>query len=138
MSYSLALKNGDLVQSGSSLKIVSGIEKLKQDLSLWLGERFGIDRFHPNLGSTLQNFIGDVISSSTQSRIESEVLRVLNNYQAVQYRGLKERPQLYSPSELLYSIDSVNVSLSYDTVSVKIQLRNAEAESATLTVSQSL
>ena len=138
MSYSLALKNGDLVMSGNSLQIVYGVEKLKQDIALWLGERFAIDRFHPTMGSTLQNFIGDIINNSTKSRIESEVLRVLSNYQAVQYRGLKENPQKYSLAEILYSIDAVDVSLSYDTVNVKIKLRNAEFNSTTLSVTQNV
>ena len=68
----------------------------------------------------------------------AEVLRVLQNYQAVQHRGLSENPQLYSLSELLYSIDDINVVLSYDTVLVTIKIRNAESTQASLVIAQSL
>ena len=46
MSYSLAVRNGDLVKRGSNLDVVWGIDKLKQDLQCWVTERFGGDRFH--------------------------------------------------------------------------------------------
>lgn len=137
-SYSLAVANGDLVQKGSGLSIVHGVEKLKQDLELWMTEQFGIDRFHPTMGSTLQDHIGGVINATTQSEVQSEVLRVLQNYQAVQHRGLQENPQLYSLSELLYSIDDIQVVLSYDTVLVTIKIRNAESTQASLVIAQSL
>jgi phage baseplate assembly protein W len=71
MSYSLAVRGGDLVPEGSSLAIVWGIDKLKQDLQLWVTERYGNDRFHPGLGSILQDYIGSVISPRTQAEIEA-------------------------------------------------------------------
>ena len=46
------------------------------------------------MGSILQDFIGDIVSGSTRAEIHAEVLRVLQNYQAVQLRRLKESPQL--------------------------------------------
>lgn len=137
-SYSLAVADGDLVRKGSSLALVNGIQKLKQDLQLWLTEQFAIDRFHPTMGSTLQDHIGGMITAVTQADIESEVLRVLQNYQAVQYRGLQQNPQLYSLSEILFSIDDVQVVLSFDTVLVNIQIRNAESTPASLSVAQSV
>lgn len=137
-SYSFAIAHGDLVQKGSGLAIIAGIGKLKQDLELWLTEQFGIDRFHPSLGSTLQDHIGGVINSNTQADIESEVLRVLQNYQAIQHRGLSENPQLYSLSEILYYIDDIQVALSFDTVLVTIKIRNAESTQASLVIAQSV
>jgi len=136
VGYSLAIANGDLVQQGSSLAIVWGVDKLKQDLSLWMTERFGGDRFHPAMGSILQDMIGDIIRASTQNRIENEVARVLDNFQRVQFRALKENPQLFSLSELLFSIDKIDVRISYDTVRVMVQVRTAANDQASITFTQ--
>jgi phage baseplate assembly protein W len=136
VTYSLAIANGDLVRTGNSMAIVYGSEKLKQDLCLWVTERYGIDRFHPKLGSVLPDFIGSLITDNTRSKIQSEVLRILQNYQSVQLQGLKAAPQRYSYSELLYSIDAINVAISYDTVSATVSVRNADNAQATIAVSQ--
>lgn len=122
MTFSLALKGGDLVQLGSVLGIVSGSDKLQQDMSLWLTERLGVDRFHPRYGSILPNFIGGVVNLSTQVAVQSEVDRVLGNYQAVQQQAFKANPQLFSYTELLNDLVGVDVGVNYDTVSVAISV----------------
>lgn len=137
MTYSLAIANGDLVRSGNSMAIVYGSDKLKQDLCLWVTERYGTDRFHPKLGSVLPDFIGSLITDNTRTQIESEILRILQNYQAVQLQGMKAAPQRYSYSELLYSIDAINVAISYDTVSATVSVSNADRTPATIAVTQS-
>lgn len=137
MTYSLAIANGDLVRSGNSLSIVYGTSKLKQDLCLWVTERYGIDRFHPKMGSVLPDYIGSLITDGTRSQIQSEMLRILQNYQSVQLQGLKQAPHRYSYSELLYSIDAINVAISYDTVSATVSVRNADNAPAMIAVSQS-
>lgn len=138
MSYSLKISDGDLVAQGNQLQLVFGVDKLKQDVNLWLLERFAGDRFHLMMGSILQDFIGDIMSGSTRAEIHAEVLRVLQNYQAVQLRRLKESPQLLSTSELLVSIDDIATAVSYDTVSVAIKLRNGSDTAATIRISTSL
>lgn len=138
MSYSFRIANGDLVAIGDRLDLVFGVDKLKQDIDLWLRERYGGDRFHPSMGSVLQEFIGDIVSPSTRADVHAEVLRVLQNYQAVQLRRLKENPQLLSTSELLVSIDDIIVAISYDTVNVAIKLRNGSDQSTTIRVAASL
>lgn len=122
MTFSLALVNGDLVQQGSTLQIVSGSAKLQQDMSLWLTERLGVDRFHPNYGSVLPNFIGGVIGQGTQAAVQSEVDRVLGNYQAVQMQSFNSSPQLFSFDELLSDITNIAVGVNYDTVSVGVSV----------------
>lgn len=136
MSFSLAIRNGDLVQQGSQLGIVYGTEKLKQDLTLWMAERYGIDRFHPSMGSNFQNYIGGVIGYTTQAMIYSEAERVLDNYQKIQFQGLRQAPQLYSLSELLWSINEINVGVGYDTVSVAIGVSNGLHQPTNLSISQ--
>jgi hypothetical protein len=137
MSYSLAVLNGDLVQEGDSMNLVWGIDKLNQDLYLWIMERYGGDRFHVTMGSILQEFIGGVVSSSVRAEVQSELFRVLQNYQAVQLRGIKENPQNYSTSELLVAVDDIAATISYDTVNVTLKLRNGSGETATITLATS-
>jgi phage baseplate assembly protein W len=120
MSYSLLLENGDLVMRGTSFGIVYGVDKLTQDLTVWLTESFGSDIMHPEMGSLLDSWIGTIITAATKADIQSEVLRVLHNYQSVQVRGIKTRPQKYSLSEILYNIDDIKVTTDFDAVSVVI------------------
>jgi len=137
VSFSLAIVNGDLVQKGSVMDLVYGVDKLNQDLYLHLMEGFGGDRFHVNMGSILQEFIGGVVSDSTRAEVQSEVLRVLQNYQALQMRKIKEDPQSMSASELLVSVDDIRASVSYDTVTVTMKLRNGLGESTSIKLATS-
>ena len=136
MSYSLAVRNGDLVKRGSNLDVVWGIDKLKQDLQCWVTERFVGDRFHPLMGSILQDYIGTIISPRTQAEIEDEVMRVMDNYQRVQMYGFKTNPRLYSMEELLESVNDISVSVSFDTISVFVDVCSAARTNTTITVSQ--
>lgn len=134
MSYSLAIANGDLVQSGSRLGLVYGVDKLKQDVTCWLTERYGGDRFHVNMGSILQEFIGGVVSSATKAEIHAEVFRVLQNYQSVQLKRFRENPEKLSSSELLVSVDDIITAVQYDTVNVAVRLRNGSDQATTIRV----
>lgn len=138
MSYSLKITDGDLVANGSQLGIVFGIDKLKQDIFLWIMERYGGDRFHVNMGSILQEFVGSIATESTRAEVHSEVFRVLQNYQALQLRRFKENPQLMSASELLVSVDDIATQLNYSTVNVAIKLRNGSSQFTTISVAQSV
>ena len=134
ISYSLAVKDGDLVQQGSQLGLIFGVDKLQQDIQLWLMEQYGGDRFHVNMGSILQDFIGGIANESARVEVQGEVLRILQNYQALQLRKFKNDPQSLSVSELLISIDAINTSISYDTVNVMIKLRNGSQQFTTIKV----
>ena len=136
MTYSLAVIDGDLAQRGSSLAIVYGVDKLRQDLSLWITERRGIDRFHPKMGSILPDFIGSLITDSTKSQIQTEIMRVLQQYQSVQMQSLKSAPQNYSYSEILYSVNAINVALSFDTIYASIDVSALDGASSIVAVAQ--
>ena len=124
MSYSLAIVDGDLALQGDRLDLVFGVDKLKQDLNCWLKERYGGDRFHTNYGSILPDFIGGIITDSTRSEVQAEVLRVLQNYQTIQQRMLTENPSLLSASEMLIAIADISTTISYDTVNVMVKVLN--------------
>lgn len=137
MSYSLAIADGDLVQKGSRLDVVYGIDKMKQDVNCWLLERFGGDRFHVNYGSILQDFIGGIAKESTRVEVQAEIFRVLQNYQSMQLRRFKENPEKLSASELLVSIDNISVKLNYDTIRATLKLRNGSNQSTKISISTS-
>lgn len=136
MTFSLALRGGDLVALGSELAIVSGTDKLKQDVELWLLVRIGSNKMHPAFGSYLESYIGGVVDRNTQDQVYNEILRSLTNYQTLQYHAFQANPQLFSLTELMSSIDSVNVSVTYDTVNATVQVSNP-VSTATVTISPS-
>jgi hypothetical protein len=136
MSYSLAISNGDLVRQGSNLAVVWGIDKLKQDLQLWVAERFGGDRFHTNMGSTLQDYIGTVVSRRTKAEIEDEVMRMLDKYQRVQVYGFKREPRHYSLTQLLERVSDINISVTYDYLLVSVSIVSAAQAPTKIVVSQ--
>lgn len=138
MSFSLALSDGDLVQQGSNLGIVYGTDKLVQDMTCWLEERLGVDRFHPRYGSVLPNFIGGVVTASTQAAVQSEIDRVLGNYQAVQQQAFGNNPQLFSLDELLNALTDVNVGITYDTVSAAVSVSTGANTLASVSTSTSV
>jgi hypothetical protein len=134
MSYSLAIVDGDLAQRGSRLDAVYGLDKLKQDMYCWLTERYAGDRFHVNMGSILEEFIGGIVSESTRVEVQSEIFRVLQNYQAMQLRRFKENPEKMSASELLVSVDDILAQVNYDTIWVTIKVRNGSNEATTIKI----
>lgn len=138
MSFSLKLVDGDLSPKGSTLEVVFGVEKLKQDLDIWLREHYGIDRFHPNTGSTLQEYIGGIVTEETREEIQDEVLRVLQNYHELQKRILLSNPTMLSTSEMIASIEEISTTVSYDSVFVRIRIRNVDNNVQTITAGVSV
>ncbi len=135
MSFSIKVDNGDLSITAGRFDLVSGTEKLKQDLTLWLTERYQDDRFHPTYGSILDGYIGGVIQASdTIVRVQSETFRVLSNYQKIQLARFKESPSKFEPSELLQAVNGVDVSLSYDKVIVLVRITTAARTTTSVSV----
>jgi hypothetical protein len=120
VSFSFGIENKDIALKGSQINIVYGVKKLEQDIAIWLKERYRSDRFHSTYGSVLDNFIGGVIDSDTESMVQGEIMRVLRNYQSLQYRRLKENPQLMSADEVLVDVQNIKVQVQYDSVFVYI------------------
>ncbi len=133
MTYSLALVNGDLAPQGGQLQIVSGVSKLKQDIDLWLRERFGVDRFHPRYGSVLEDFIGGIVEDDTSVEVTEEIMRVLRNYMAVQKHAFTNAPQAFSLSELLVDVAMIKTNVSYDTVTSNVTVINGDRTPVTAT-----
>ena len=131
-----AVADGDLVQRGNSMAIVWGDGKLKQDLALWVTERYGIDRFHPTTGSILPDFIGSIITDNTKVLIQNELLRLLDNYRRTQFQSFKKAPQNYSYTELLNSVEEIDVNLSFDTVHAKVRVTALDGTASVVSITQ--
>lgn len=151
MSWSFQLQNGDLSPFGpGGLAVVTGSQKLVQDLRCWLLESVGTDPLHLDYGSNLdggkspdgtiiESNIGSVIDKQHLLAIESEVRRVLNAYQEQQVNRLYRDQQAlggkntFSAGEILYSIQSVQVTTVGDVVVVQVGIQTADGQSVSLT-----
>ncbi len=134
MSYSLKIKDGDIVPSNGKLKTIEGLEKLIQDLRLWLLEALGTDRFHPKFGSSLDDEIGTIDPKIASVNVKAEILRVLQNYQVAQSNKIQKEKWIYqnsimkqgywimSKEEVLSSINGIQISTQGSIMNVQVSL----------------
>lgn len=151
MTWSLAVINGDLSLAGpGGYATVTGQQKLLQDLRNWILEPRGTDPFHVDYGSTLDggtlpdgstvdSVIGDLITSENLLTIESEVRRVLAAYQQQQLdritteAGLYKGKNTFAASEILQSVDEVNIQPVADMVFVQCVITTASGDQTSFT-----
>lgn len=123
----LALANGDLVVGPTGHQTVSGIPKIYQEVSLALGEEYGADRFHPEMGSILVDFIGTPLDDETEMLVRAEIGRVIAQYIAVQQREvlqdhLNTRMSRFDASDVVTGIQNIAAQVDFDTVRVSATL----------------
>lgn len=123
----LALANGDLVVGATGHQTVSGAQKIRQELALALGEEYGADRFHPENGSVLNDYIGEPITDETDMLVRAEVGRVVQQYVATQNREvlrdhLAQRGSRFDASDVVTGITDIQTSISFDSVRVTATL----------------
>lgn len=135
MSKSLALVNGDLqIGQGRAYETVSGSAKLRQDLKLWILERIGTDPMTPTYGSRLDggvengqpvpSYIGQAMSAENLMRMRTEVIQLIERYQAMQYQKMRSETLKYSGAttisgdEVILSIDSVTAKTLEPTIAI--------------------
>lgn len=141
MSWSLKLENGDFAISGSRIGTVTGKEKLVQDLRNWILEHMGTDDLHPGYGSLLDGgvtpqgvvmpgVIGTDDLDLAEIEIRNEIQRIVADYQALQLARAKSdkltlgRPTLI-PSEVLLSLDGIDIEQDMDTLKVTLSISTA-------------
>jgi hypothetical protein len=115
------ITGGDLALDGGSLSMVTGPNKLVQDLALAIRERLGNDRFHPRWGSLFDTYIGEPMSPSLEVLLRSEMERVIGNYMILQRaliereanRGKKPR---YGAGEVIRRLARIDMKIEMDTV----------------------
>ena len=123
----LALVGGDLVVGATGHKTISGTPKIRQEMALALGEEYGSDRFHPDMGSILIEFIGQPIDVETEMLIRAEVGRVIQQYIAIQQREvlrdhLSQRMSRFDASDVVTGITDIQANVNFDTVRVTASL----------------
>ena len=125
MTWSLAIKNGDISYGQNGLNTVTGSDKLVQDLSCAILEPLGTDYSDPNFGSVIQGgvdadgivypgYIGAPNNPAMQSLIASEIQRICQNYQIEQIQRNQNDLSQYgvstlSAGEALLNVTSVQV-----------------------------
>jgi phage baseplate assembly protein W len=138
-----ALQSGDLVIGNTGHKMISGTSKIRQDLALALGETYGNDRFHPQWGSVLPNYIGTPITSDTEMLVRSEVARVIQYYIGIQQNeilqdALKVDRTRFSTADVVARVSNISTVINYDTIQVKVTLTTAAQQNVSITRSISL
>lgn len=134
----LALTHGDLVIDGAGgYAMLSGAARIRQDLTLALLEDYGSDRFHPRWGSVVKQFLGSPITPELQQLVKAEVNRVLQNYIALQQAEVLRNSQFdvigrYDTSDVVRSVESIDVRTAMDAIFVAATLVTLARESVTI------
>lgn len=141
MSQSFQLQNGDLVvTSGRAFQVVKNKDKLLQDLKLWILEQFGTDPSTPEYGSYLDSYIGMPMSQAAINQIQAEVLRVLQQYQAMQLDNMQNDTIQYAgsttldPSEVIVSINGLTVQAVNSMLLVSVSITTLDENQTQLSI----
>jgi phage baseplate assembly protein W len=115
--------NGDLVLAGGTFATLSGPAKIQQDLGIASLTPYGSDRFHPKWGSVLGQYIGSPVGPMTQALLQSEINRLISNYQKVQLNRMNTvitqgYATVYGLNDLVGSVQSITVTQNYDSFSI--------------------
>jgi hypothetical protein len=122
---SLLLSQGDLVPGPGGFVTISGPDKVRQDLGVAVREPYGIDRFHPEWGTTLERMIGGVVDKATPS--------IARQQYEMQQDRLAGRTSRYKSGEAIDSVSSVDVVQEFDRIYVRVVLEMASGATNTLT-----
>ena len=126
--YTLGLVNGDLMVTAGDYLLLTGADKIRQDLSLALNEEFGGDRFHPRWGSIVKRYIGQLLTPQLALLVRAEVIRVVKNYIMVQRAEVLRDTQVdvqsrFDTSDVVRELVSVNTEMKWDRCNIYIHLR---------------
>jgi hypothetical protein len=131
--YTLKLKNGDLDLSDRRGVAITGKAKLVQQLSLWITEHYGIDRFHEGYGCKLQDMVGGPHTDLFLRTVENEIRKTIETYMQIQAQGFEKDPRLYSRNEIVYQILAVNASfIDASSIQVSIYVRTLAGTDVTV------
>lgn len=133
----LALASGDLVVGSEGHRTISGSAKIRQDLALALGEPYGNDRFHPQWGSVLSEYVGRPIDSDTEMLVRSETARVVQVYIDIQRVEIVEdvlagRRSRFTTADVVARLDDIETEIRFDTIRVMLSLVTQSHESLTI------
>lgn len=144
------MRNGDLALGGNQLAQVTGSQKIVQDLRCAFLEHRGHDDMHPTFGSLLDGGLDDqgvevssLIGESDWNliglRVSSEIRRVIATYQKQQAARAKDDrirfgQSTLSNSELVASIDDIDLQQTADKLMVTITLTTGASDTFAVTL----
>lgn len=122
-----ALVAGDLVVGQGGFALITGQEKVKQDLGVAMREPFGCDRFHPRWGSVLISYVGEPADVQSEFLIRAEIGRIIRNYIMIQGSVVEEdvsdqRRSRLTTSEVITGVDGIDVRQDQDKYHVRVRL----------------
>jgi phage baseplate assembly protein W len=133
----LALVNGDLMLAQGGYLLYTGVQRIRQDLSLALLEEYGFDRFHPRWGSVIMRYIGNVITPELEMMVRAEVNRVVQNYMVIQQAEVLRDTQLdvkgrFTTSDVVRSLLSLSTAANTDRIDVHLALETLSRQVVTI------
>lgn len=150
MSWSLQIRNGDLVTDGAKLGVVTRQAKMIQDLSHWILERMGTDPLHPGYGSLIDggvtptgDYVEGVIGSGdmdfAQITVEQEIRRIIGEYQERQLARAKNDRMTrgkatLTASEVVIDVPAVEFIRDADELRVMVRLTTANDDDLSLEI----
>jgi len=150
MTWSLALQNGDLAINNSSISVVTGQDKMFQDLECFFLTPLGYDKNNPNYGSILlggQDVSGDAYEpitsdlndGATASEFSTEIQRVLLAYQNMQLARAKQDQTAYglttlSRGEVLLTVNEIDITQIQVNANINISVTSANGSDLNVTV----
>lgn len=127
------------------VELVGGGEKVVQDLKNFLLSNLGHNRFHFWIGSHLDDFVGQSITSVLLQKVKSDVRDCMNLYSESQMQDLKKRIDergnaiiaisQANPSSLVKSWTRLEVKDDRSTISVRIGFLTYTSEEGTVELS---
>jgi hypothetical protein len=145
------ITDGDLdLGQSKRADLVTGRDKLIQDLVLWLLEPLGTGYSTPGFGSLLNSivtvgtrsrregrFIGQEFTEDLAVEVEAEIDRVLSLYQQNQVQNIRAariagRLYLYSKTEILDSINGITSSRDGDRAIINVDISTGANKDITL------
>lgn len=127
------LVHGDLDISGGGYVLLTGADRIRQDLALALMEEYGSDRFHPGWGSVISRYIGQVLTPELQQLVRAEVNRVIQNYISIQRAEVLRDSQVdiagrFNTNDVVRRLISVTTSTRFDRIDAVITLETLARE----------
>jgi hypothetical protein len=123
------LVNGDIVVGQSGYVMVSGQQKVLQDLVVATSEPYGSDSYHPGWGTYLTSYVGGD-PSVVPAMAETEVMRLVSNYMQVQqYQQTKAlaagQSSPFTNDDYVTGLTSLNTTADLDSISVSATVLTA-------------
>ena len=128
------LRNGDFVVGAGGFVEISGVQKVYLDLSVLVREPYGEDRFHPEWGGILDEFLGGVITDDVTGEVRNEINRLIQNYIVMQSNQISadiamSRKPRFTPEEVVTGVEGIETQQRQDRINVRVSITTASGDS---------